>query len=110
MSAAWTITPSSRPQVSTATCRLRPLTFLAASQPRGPPFRRLHALGVDHGCARARLTALPLAQHHYEMMADRLPHACARERAHVLVHRPPGRDGRGWWQVAPLAAGSHEVE
>src|SRR3954471_22752174 len=44
------------------------------------------------------------------MMADRLPHACARERAHVLVHRPPGREGRGWRQVAPLAAGSHEVE
>src|SRR3954469_14716674 len=44
------------------------------------------------------------------MMADRLPHACARERAHVLVHRPPGREDRGWRQVAPLTAGSHEVE
>src|SRR3954453_139655 len=38
MSAACTITPSSKPEVSTATCRLRPLTFFAASQPRGPPF------------------------------------------------------------------------
>src|SRR4051794_25989091 len=44
------------------------------------------------------------------MMADRLPYACARERAHVLVHRPPGREDRGWRQVAPLAAGSHKVE
>src|SRR4051794_36565326 len=44
------------------------------------------------------------------MMADRLPHACAREPAHVLVHRPPGREDRGWRQVAPLTAGSHEVE
>ena len=26
-----------RPRVSTATCRLRPLIFLAASKPRGPP-------------------------------------------------------------------------
>src|SRR3954468_21079788 len=100
MSAACTITPSSRPEVSTATCRLRPLTFFAASQPRGPLFRRLHALGVDHGRARARLTALPLAQHHYEMMADRLPHACARERAHVLVHRPPGSYGGNWVTTA----------
>ena len=38
MSVAWTITPSSRPEVSTAICRLRPLTFFAASQPRGPPY------------------------------------------------------------------------
>src|SRR3954447_11095666 len=44
------------------------------------------------------------------MMADRLPHACAREPAHVLVHRSPGRENRGWRQVAPLTAGSHEVE
>src|SRR3954469_1623018 len=44
------------------------------------------------------------------MMADRLPHACVFERAHVLVHRPPGREGRGWRQMAPLAAGSHKVE
>src|SRR3954463_1387205 len=44
------------------------------------------------------------------MMADRLPHACAREPAHVLVHRPPGREDRGWRQVAPLTAGSHEGE
>ena len=38
MSAAGRITSGSRPEVSTATCRLRPLSFFAASQPRGPPF------------------------------------------------------------------------
>ena len=38
MSAAGTRTPSSRPQVPSATCCLRLVTFFAASQPRDPPF------------------------------------------------------------------------
>ena len=38
MSAAGTRTPSSRPQVPSATCCLRLVTFFAAFQPRDPPF------------------------------------------------------------------------
>src|SRR3954454_7095503 len=98
------MTPSSTPAVSTATCRFLPQTFSAASPrssprlaggqapPRGPPFRRLDALGVDDRGARARLLAVPLAQHHHEVVADALPHPRVREGPHVAVDRPPRRE------------------
>ncbi len=35
--AAWTCNPTRCPSVSVTMWRLRPLTFLAASNPRGPP-------------------------------------------------------------------------
>ena len=45
MAAEWTTTFNSRPSVSTRICRLRPVTFLAASKPCGssvePPFEPL---------------------------------------------------------------------
>ena len=37
MLAGWTTSRSGRPSVSVSRCRLRPLTFLPASKPRGPP-------------------------------------------------------------------------
>src|SRR3954447_17678763 len=81
---------------------------------RHPPawdlFRRLDALGVNDRGGGAGLPAFLFAQHHHEVVADRLPDARAREVAHVAVDRPPGREGRGRRQVAPLAAGAHQVE
>ena len=56
-SAAGTRTPSSRPQVPSATCCLRLVTFFAASQPRDPPFASSSRSRIDRGHARARLTA-----------------------------------------------------
>ncbi len=45
IAAEWTTTFNSRPSVSTRICRLRPVTFLAASKPCGssvePPFEPL---------------------------------------------------------------------
>src|SRR4051794_37121001 len=75
-----------------------------------PFFGGLDALGVDDGGARARLLAVPLAQHHHEVVADALPHPRVREGPHVAVHGAPRREGRGRRQVAPLAAGAHEIE
>src|SRR4051794_14833099 len=81
---------------------------------RHPPawdlFRRLDALGVDDRGGGAGLPAFLFAQHHHEVVADRLPDARVREGAHVAVHGAPGREGRGRRQVAPLAAGAHQVE
>ena len=51
-----------------------------------------------------------LAQHDQEVVADALPHAVLEEGAHIPVHGAPGREGRRRRQVAPLAAGAHEVE
>ena len=39
-----------------------------------PLFRRLDAPRVDNGGARARLPAVPLAQHHHQAVVDALPH------------------------------------
>src|SRR5688572_1231037 len=108
MSAACTTTPSSGPCVSTATWRLRPFSRFAASQPRGPPFRRLDALGVDDGRGGAGLPPLALAQQGDEVVADALPHARRREGAEVAVHGRPGREARRRRQVAPLAAGARQ--
>src|SRR5215213_9714960 len=82
MSAAWTRMPSNSPFVSTATCRLRPFSRLAASQPRGPPLSVVFTLWVS-------------------MMA-----------AVGLASRPaPSRSmTTKWGQMPPLAAGAHKVE
>ena len=109
MSAAGTRTPSSRPQVPSATCCLRRVTFFAASQPRELPFASSSRSRIDRG--HAGLGSRPaLAQHHRQMRADRLPHAGAREPAPALGPPPPGRKGRGWRQAAPLTAASHEED
>src|SRR3954447_6818940 len=52
MSAAWTRMPSNSPSLSTATCRLRPFSRFAASQPRGPPLSVVLTLWVsmNPGC------------------------------------------------------------
>ena len=48
--AEWTTTASSRPRVSTTIWRLRPLTFLPASKPFGPPASVvLTDWRIDHG-------------------------------------------------------------
>src|SRR5919199_1872968 len=86
------------------------LTDQAVAHPHRIFFGRLDALRVDDGGARARLPAVALPQHHHEVVADGLPHARVREAPHVAVDRPPGREGRGRRQVAPLAARAHEVE
>src|SRR4051812_32258955 len=110
MSAAWTMTPSSRPEVSTATCRLRPLTFFAASQPRGPPFPS----SSRSGC-RSRLRSGsahgPPARAASPRDDGGSPPTRLRSRTRACTRTPSARaEGRGWRQVAPLAAGSHEVE
>ncbi len=53
-----TATFSGRPSVSTTKCRLRPLTFWAASYPRPPGCRRFHGWAVDD--ARAGRDLPPL--------------------------------------------------
>src|SRR6476620_792857 len=44
------------------------------------------------------------------MMAHALPGARHQEGAEIAVDRGPGRKRRWWWQMAPLAAGSYDVE
>src|SRR6185295_9280599 len=112
MSAAWTRMPSNSPSVSTATCRLRPFSRFAASQPRGPPLSVVFTLWVSM-IAACRRTGLPpgaLAQHDHEVVADTLPHPVSQKGAHIAVHGAPGRKGRRWWQMPPLTAGAHQVE
>jgi hypothetical protein len=56
-----------RPSVSTAMCRLRPLIFLAASKPRGPPasvvlidwLSTTTAVGAASGSERRYAPAIP---------------------------------------------------
>lgn len=108
-SAACTTTPSNSPFVSTATWHLRPFRRLAASQPRGPLFRRLDALGVHDRRRGAGLAPFALAQHHDEAVAHVLPHARGQEGPEIAVHRLPRRERRGR-QVPPLAARAHDVE
>src|SRR4051812_45513360 len=110
MSAAWTRMPSNSPSVSTAMCRLRPFSRLAASQPRAAALRGLHALGVDDGCRGTGLPPSALAQHDHEVVANALPHPVSQEGAHIAVHGAPGRKGWRWWQMPPLAAGANEIE
>ena len=66
----------SRPSVSTRICRLRPVTFLAASNPAGqawsPLLSRFGALTVDDRGGWAGVTALALARGDVERMVDAL--------------------------------------
>ena len=75
MSAACTTTPSSRPCGSTATWRLRPFSRLAASQPRGPLFRHLDALGVDNGRGGTGLPSFALRQPNQQTLSKRVVRA-----------------------------------
>ena len=62
IAAEWTTTFNSRPSVSTRICRLRPVTFLAASKPCGssvePPFEPLPGAGLGDG-GRGLLPPVP---------------------------------------------------
>src|SRR6476620_1462475 len=103
--------PSNSPSVSTATCRVRPFSRLAASQPRGPPLSVVFTLWVSM-MAAVGLGFPPgaLAQHDHEVVANTLPHPLSEESAHIAVHGAPGRKGWRWWQMPPLAAAAHEIE
>src|SRR5215207_1639155 len=110
MLAACTTTPSSSPCVSTATWRLRPFSRLAASQPRGPLFRRLDALGVDDGRGGTGLPPFSLPQHDNKMVAQALPDPRCEEGPKVAVHCGPRWESWRGRQVPPLAASAHDIE
>src|SRR5438876_986171 len=75
MSAGWT-TMFRRPSVSTKMWRLRPMTFLPASNPadqaRSPFLSTLGALAVNDRSRRAQLASFPLAGLDIECVMDAL--------------------------------------
>src|SRR6202046_3461380 len=112
MSAAVTMACSTKPWVSTRTCRFLPLTFLAGVVTvridRGPAFfRAFHALGIDDRRGRAGLPRSLFAALHIERVMQSLQRTVVCPSDEVLVDRAPG------WQVlrnrAPLTSGAEDV-
>ena len=100
---------SSKPCVSTRTCRFLPLISLPASKPwrrcEPPFFSAFHTLTVDDagrgaGFARGFLAAL-------EVERDGCDPACRPSAGEVIMHGASGRQILG--QRAPLAAGAQNV-
>src|SRR4051795_8674289 len=78
--------PSNSPFVSTATCRLRPFSRFAASQPRGPPLSVVFTLWVS------MMAAVGLASRpHLDGVDAPRRHRCAKV---VVLNNQQGR--RPW--------------
>ena len=112
MSAAVTMACSTKPWVSTKTCRFLPLTFFAGVVTvridRDPAFfRAFHALGIDDRRGRAGLPRSLFATLHIERVMQSLQRTVVGPSDEVLVNRAPGR------QVlrnrAPLTSGAEDV-
>ena len=89
--------------MSVTICRLRPLIFLPASKPRGPPaFRRLHRLAVDDAGGRACFSSRLRARRHDQKVIDAGEHAGARPSVEIALHRRIRR--KLFRQLPPLAA------
>ena len=94
--------------MSVSRCRLRPLTFLPASKPRGPPASGHDALAVDDPRCWRRLAANLLPSRHEQGGLDRRPDAVLPEAAEIAVHRAPRRELTR--QHAPWAAGAEQIQ
>src|SRR3954452_19435646 len=105
--------PSNSPSVSTAMCRLRPFSRLAASQPRGPPLSVVFTLWVSM-MAAVGLGSRPAPSRSMTRIWWRmLSHTPSRRKAritHIATDSLPRRECRRERQMPPLAAGPHEVE
>ena len=107
--AAWTMPRSRKPSVSTSTCRLRPLIFLPASKPRGPPLSAgLHRLAVDDPRGRLRLATGRLPCPHQQGVVQAEQGAVPPPAPEIAENRALGWKARG--QERPLAAGAQQVE
>src|SRR5512132_2739537 len=107
ISAAWTTAPTSSPLVSVRMCRLRPLIFLPASKPRGPPggFDRL---AIDHPGRRARLAPSHLARLHQQVMVDQFPPSIVPPLVEITLYGRKRRKVLG--EHPPLATRFNDVE
>src|SRR5262245_22273070 len=109
MSAACTSTTSSRPPVSTTTCRLRPLIFFPPVEATAPAgLGRLRRLAVQYCRARLRRPpfAFPILPPQQVIHAP--PRPVVLPLLEVVVDRRPLREIVR--QEAPGAAGAVDVE
>lgn len=72
-----------------------------------PPFRALHALGVDNRGCRAGLAPGLLPAQNVESMVNAIERPVLVPAPQVVVHRAPRR--QVLWQRRPLAAGAQDV-
>ena len=116
MHASCTIAPTSKPVVSVRIWRLRPLIFLPASYPHGPPASVVltdwrsapaPAKAGDPG-GRAGFAAHRFTRQHQEDMVDLSPQAVVAPGIEVVLNRGEGREILG--QHPPLAAALGNVE
>ena len=110
MPAEWTTAAMTIPSVSTTRCRLRPLTFLNASLPCGPPCSVVLTLWLSMiAHAGALLPAgSPVADLGAQGVVDLRPSAVVAPLAEVVVAGAPG--GQVVGHHPPGAAAAEDVE
>src|ERR1700693_5687538 len=102
--------PTSKPVVSVRMWRLRPFTFLPASNPRGPPASVVltDSLSITPAGGLASRPAL-FASLHHQHVVNLLQQAAVAPRIEISLHRRIGR--KILWQHPPLTTAlSHEEQ